>query len=207
MNISHLSGSAVVALLAVAIASTATFANEGRVLCIAPSSATLIGVQGEQASDAVDHAFEQYLAGPMLSVLRLQSRLPAQARHEAAGQRCTHTLFTTVRHERRKSGFAERVMASAIFSGANQVTSTVGSAGGRVLASATAGAAGSIATAADVRTRDKLAMTWRLEDANGRTVGSGKDAHSAGADGEDLLTPMVERAAAAVMNAASGARP
>lgn len=184
----------------------AAWAGGGARLCIAPSSASLIGLPGEDAGAAVDGAFERYLAGPAVAVVRLQSRLPSQARQEAAGLQCTHTLFATVKHERRSSGFGERLVAGALYSGANQATALAGSAGVRVLAGATAGAAATIATSAHVRTRDRISMSYRLEDAGGRTLRSGEDRRSAGADGEDLLTPMVEAAAGAVMEAVDGGR-
>jgi hypothetical protein len=57
-----------------------------------------------------------------------------------------------------------------------------------------------------VKTKDELTLDWRLENDDGGIVAKNNAKAKASSDGQDLLTPMVERAAetiaAAVTNAA-----
>ncbi len=168
-------------------------------VCIAPSSAALIGMQGEEAGHAIDEMLASYLRGPRLEIIRLESRLPAQARHEAVDLGCAYTLFTTVKQQRRNSAFVDRIAAGAIYSGAGSAAGVVESAGGRVLAGAVSGAAGTVVTSNEVRTRDQMILTYRLEAPGGRIVIDRSEKRRAGADHEDVLTPLIEAAAEAVV--------
>lgn len=195
--------------LAAALAASAIFsapapAGEPSTICLAPSSASLIGIQGAEAGSAIDELLASYLAGPMLEIVRLQSRVPTLARNEAAGLACEYMLFTTVRHERRSSGFTDRLVAGAIHSGASNAAVLAESTSGRVLAGAAAGAAGTVVMSTDVRTRDEISLAYRLESAGGKTVSSKTTKRRATADGEDVLTPMIEHVVEAVAVAVSG---
>jgi hypothetical protein len=167
-------------------------------ICLAPSSALLIGMQGDDAGHAIDELLAGYLRGPRLEIIRLESRLPTQARHEAADRGCEFVLFTTVKQERRSSGFTDRMAAGAIYSGAGSAAGVVESAGARVLAGAVSGAASTAVTSTDVRTRDQMTLTYRLEAPGGRTLAGKTEKRRAAADEEDLLTPLIEKAADAV---------
>jgi hypothetical protein len=172
-------------------------------ICLAPSSASLIGIQGADAGSAIDELLASYLAGPTFDIVRLQSRVPTLARNEAAGLACDYMLFTTVKHQRRNSGFTDRLVAGAIHSGASNAAVLADSTGGRVLAGAAAGAAGTVVMSTDVRTRDEISLAYRLERAGGKTVTSKTTKRRASADGEDVLTPMIEDVVEAVAVAAS----
>jgi hypothetical protein len=69
-----------------------------------------------------------------------------------------------------------------------------------VAASAAAGAASAAAWdfATAVRTKDELTLTYRLEGADGAKLVEKTEKRKAESDGEDLLTPLVERAAEAI---------
>jgi hypothetical protein len=71
-------------------------------------------------------------------------------------------------------------------------------------ASAAAEAARGLAT--NVKTRDELTLDWRLETMDGAIVAKNSAKAKASSDGQDLLTPMVERAAETIANAVAGAR-
>jgi hypothetical protein len=167
-------------------------------ICLAPSSATLIGMQSADAGYAIDTMLAGYLHGPRLDVIQLESRLATQARHEAADRGCAFVLFTTVEQKRRDSGFTDRLAAGAIYSGAGSAAGVVESAGARVLAGAVSGAASTVVMSNEVRSRDQMTLTYRLEAPGGRAVLSKSHKRRAGADSEDMLTPLIEVAAEAV---------
>jgi hypothetical protein len=167
-------------------------------ICLAPSSATLIGMQSADAGDAIDTMLAGYLHGPRLDVVQLESRLATQARHEAADRGCAFVLFTTVKQERRSSGFTDRLAAGAIYSGAGSAAGVVESPGARVLAGAVSGAASTVVMSHEVRSRDQMSLTYRLEAPGGRAILNKSHKRKAGADSEDMLTPLIEVAAEAV---------
>jgi hypothetical protein len=195
---------AALAAIAIVMASTASFADEHGSLCLAPSSASIIGMQGSDAAGAVDELLASYLAGPGVEVVQLQSRVPTHARNEATGLRCGYLLFTTLTHERKSSGFTDRLAAGAIQSGASSAAVLVESTGARVLADAAAGAASTVVMSGDVRTRDQMALTYRLEGPDGRTIASKTAKRRVEMDGEDVLTPLIEIVAEAVAASVAG---
>lgn len=192
------------AAIGVAVASTSSLADPQGSLCLAPSSASIIGMQGADAAGAVDDMLASYLAGPGLEVVQLRSRVPTHARSEAAVISCSYLLFTTLKHERKSSGFTDRLAAGAIQSGASSAASLAESAGVRVLADAAAGAASTVVMSGDVRTRDQMALTYRLEGPDGRAITSKTAKRKVEMDGEDVLTPLIELVAEAVAAAVAG---
>jgi hypothetical protein len=67
-------------------------------------------------------------------------------------------------------------------------------------AGAAAGAAGAVAYdfASSTKTKDELSLTYHLESAAGKVLVDETEKRKAQSDGEDLLTPVVEKAAEAV---------
>ena len=70
-----------------------------------------------------------------------------------------------------------------------------GGAVGSVAASAAAGAASAAVTdwAHTVKTKDELSLAYRLEAADGTVLVEQKGKRKAESDGEDLLTPQIDR--------------
>ena len=161
-------------------------------LCLAPASASLIGLSGSEAGQAVDGMVTTWLAGPSIRLVALESRVAAMARREAADKDCAYVLFTTVKHDRRSSGLADRLAAGAVQSGAGNAAMLAESSGARILAGAAAGAAGAVVASGHVRTRDELSLGYQLETPAGHAVATKTVTRRARADGEDVLTPMVE---------------
>jgi hypothetical protein len=186
------------ALLSLGLPPPAGAQGEPTPICLAPSSATLIGMQSADAGLVIDTMLAEYLHGPRLEIIQLESRLATQARHEATDLGCGFVLFTTVEQKRRDSGFTDRLAAGAIYSGAGSAAGVVESAGARVLAGAVSGAASTVVMSNEVRSRDQMTLTYRLEAPGGRAVLNKSHKRRAGADSEDMITPLVEVAAEAV---------
>jgi hypothetical protein len=178
-------------------------------LCLAPPSAQMPGVNSEDALASVRTVFTTYLTGPSLRVEPLTARLASQTREEAKQKGCTYVLYTKVNQERKtkSTGLLGRIAAGALQNGASQVAASSGSAGTRVLASAAAGGAASTYYGSYTQTSDKLTLTTRLEAGDGRLLSEKTETRKAGSDGEDLLTPMVERASETVVGAMSKGKP
>ena len=75
---------------------------------------------------------------------------------------------------------------------------------GRVAAGAAAGAASSAVSdyAYGSRSKDELTLKYRLETGAGAVLAEKSEKRKAKSDGEDLLTPVVQRASEAIVEAA-----
>ncbi len=177
-----------------------------RRICMAPA-AVETSASSDAAVNAVREAFTAYLTGPTLQAQALQARLASQVRLEARQAGCPFLLLTTVKHEKkRRSGLLGRVAAGAAQQGAWEAGVASGSTAGRIAGQAAYGAAAGVAAsnyAATFHAKDELTLSYRLESPDGKALAEGKDKRKAKADGEDMLTPLVEKAAEAVAEAVS----
>ena len=171
-------------------------------ICLAPASVEA-APNGVDPVAAVSAAFSTFLTGPTLAVQPLSSRLQSQARQEAKLGGCGFLLLTTVKHERKTGGggFLRKMAGGAAQQGAWAVSGSAGgSVVGRVAAGAVAGAASSSINdyASVSRQKDDLTLRYRLEDGSGKVLLENTEKRKATADGEDLLTPIAQKASEAI---------
>ncbi len=172
-------------------------------ICLAPATVEAAPT-GVDPVAAVRETFSSFLTGPSLGVTPLNARLQSQVREEAKLANCSYLLLTTIKHERKTGGgLLGRVAGGAVHHGAWSAVGATGSTVGRVVAGAAAGAASSAAYdyAATSRNKDELTLTYRLESGSGAVLVEKSDKRKARSDGEDVLTPLVQRAAETVVGA------
>jgi hypothetical protein len=174
-------------------------------ICLAPTTAQMASGSSADGANAVRETLGSYLTGPTLAVAPLTARLASQLREEAKQASCGHIVFTSMKLERNKSGggLFGKILGEAVQSSAYELRGRAGSTAGRVVASAAASAAAEAARnfASNVKTRDELTFDWRMETLDGAVVAKNGTKSKASSDGQDLLTPMVERAAEAIAGA------
>jgi hypothetical protein len=175
-------------------------------ICLAPA-AVETAPTGVDPVSAVRETFVSFLTGPTLTAEPLSARLPSQVREEAKLNGCAFLLFPTIKHERKTGGggLFGKVASEAVQQGAYSVSGTTSSTVGRVVAGAAAGAATGAATdyASSSRVKDELTLSYHLESATGAKLLDKSEKRKAKSDGEDLLTPMVQRAAEDIAVAAA----
>ncbi len=177
--------------------------SDSVLICMAPVTAQMAGGQNAGAVAAVREAFGSYLSGPTLGVVTLAAKLPSQAREEAKRAGCKAVLFASVKHERSSPSSLLGKVAGRVETQAWQVAAKTRSAAAKELAQTAAKTARDVA--GSIKSKDELSLGYRLESADGAILASGNDKRKAGADGEDLMTPLVEKAAEAI--AAAVAKP
>ena len=170
--------------------------------CIAIVAPTVQGMSGSavDAASGLRDLIARYLNGPSLKVVSLDALLPSQAAGEAKQKGCEPLLFVTLT---RKSG--GRGLAKALGSAAGASSWRVPYGGSAASAAAHAGAAGGLQAASSIaqstKAKDEVRLEYRLESAGGQVqFGPRTETRSATADGEDLLTPVVMRAAEAIVS-------
>jgi hypothetical protein len=174
-------------------------------ICLAPATVAA-APSGVDPLTAVRDAFTSFLTGPTLAVRPLTARLQSQVRQEARLAGCRFLLLPTVKHERKSGGrgFVSKAAAGAVQQGAWAVS---GAAGGSVATRVAAGAAaGAASTAvydysANFRQQDELMLSFRLESQSGAVLLEKSEKRKAKSDGEDMLTPLTQRAAEVIAQA------
>jgi hypothetical protein len=171
-------------------------------ICLAPSSVEASQAPPETVIEAVRETFTDFLTGPRYQVVPLTARLPSQAREQAVVAGCDYVLLTSVNHVRKTgSGLGRRIAGRAAQEAAWAAAGASRTPAGRIAAGAAAGAASSAAYdySATVLTRDELTLIWKLERPGGSVALDRKDSKKAESDGQNLLYPLAEKAAEAIL--------
>lgn len=171
--------------------------------CLAIVLTSVQGVDGSATDVAagIRDLFVSFLNGPALRTVPLDARLPAQAAIEARQKGCDRMLLTTMARKRDGGSKMGNVLGQAAGTAAWHMPYGGGSVT-RVAAIAGAQAASSFAS--DTRRKDEVRLEYRVGTPD--TVAAAKPVSSkakARADGEDLLTPLVEQASAAIFAVAT----
>jgi hypothetical protein len=169
--------------------------------CIAIMAPTVSGMPGDaqQAASGVRDLVTSYLAGPNEKIIALEAKLPVTARDEAKEKSCQSILFITVTKKTGGRSFMHALGQGAAASswrlpGGSSVASAAASA------TAAAGLQAASAMATSTKAKDEIRFEYRLESVDGNvTFGPKTETQSAKTDGEDLLTPVVARAAQAIV--------
>lgn len=155
------------------------------------------GLSAAELASAIQNALPVYLKGTKVEIVNLEAKLASALDAEAKEKQCDYVLYATVSHKKGGGGFGGfgKIMGSVVSqTGMIPTGSTVGNVAGSV-------AAQSIASAAsNVKSKDELTLEISLK--NGATVVLAKQfKQKAKSNGEDIISPVVEQAATAIVGA------
>jgi hypothetical protein len=189
-------------------AHAATAAQDARP-CVAIVLPAVQGVEGSatEVGAAVRDLFSSYLTGPSIQVVALDARLTSQAAEEARQKRCDTVLIASVTRKRSGGGgMLGRVLGQAGSHVAWQLP-VGGVAGAAVRGAAMAGAQAVTDLATNTKAKDEMKLEYRLSGSGGGMVlKPTEEKVKASVDGEDLLTPLVQRASESIAAAVSSSR-
>jgi hypothetical protein len=198
---------AVIVLVAIANASfaapTATTDQTGAPapVCVAIVLPSVQGVEGDatQVASAVRELLRSFLTGPSMQSVLIEARLPSQSIEEARQKNCGRVLTAALTRKRGSGGgLLGRVVGQA---GTTAAWSLPGGGVGGALARGAAVAATQTASevASSTQAKDEMRIEYRLSAVSGgTTLGPKTERAKAKVDGEDLLTPLVQKVAEAV---------
>jgi hypothetical protein len=149
-----------------------------------------------QSAEAVRGILADYLSGPTIEVALLNARLPSQFAEEARQADCDFTLTSALVH--RRAGEGGSVLGKALGNFAGHGGYIPGSDAVKTVI-----VSGVMKTAADfassIKAKDEMRLEFQLDSPGASKPLLKQSAKArAAADGEDLLTPLVEKAAEAV---------
>jgi hypothetical protein len=171
--------------------------NSPATACVAlvrPRVQGVAGAAGDVAAGVRD-LFAKYLSGPSIRTILVDARLESQAMEEVRQKACAHVLTVTLSHTRGGGALNRALVHGA--GGAAMFLPGGGSIASAVVRSAAMGGAQAMVTmAALTRANDEIRLEYGVVAVDGSVLVAPKsDKAKAQADGEDIVTPLVERAA------------
>jgi hypothetical protein len=167
--------------------------------CVAIVLPSVEGVDDSTSvATSVRNLLQSYLTGPSLRSIALDSKLPSQANQEAIEKQCTKVL--TVSLVRKAGGNGKsKVATAAQAAGTAAGYIPAGGLGEIAVAGAAASAQAIGSVASSTRAKDEMRIVYRVTTVDGAAVMAPRtDSRKAQSNGEDIVTPLVERAANAV---------
>ena len=178
------------------VATTADGKTEGKIrvgLAVVKTAKVGEGVNAAELAGAIQHTLAQYLKGTKLEVVQLESRLASATEAEAKEKGCDYILYATVSHKKGGGGFG---MFKAIAPVLGSVMPMAGVGG--LIAGQVASTAINAAATANVKPKDEVTLDIKLQNGTAVTLDRQFKAKAKGA-GEDIITPIVEQAATALV--------
>jgi hypothetical protein len=160
------------------------------------------GMNATDLAAAVGNTFGQYLKASNIELVQIEAKLPTAMESEARQKECDYIVYATVSHKKGKSGFGlfkkiAPALANVIPAGSSTGSAIAANAASTAILT-TASVAGS------VKSKDEITLEYQLMPASSTTaVAANTLTAKAKSDGQDIISPLVEQAAQAIINAAS----
>lgn len=161
------------------------------------------GVDGAMMSVGVRDLVSQYLQGSNIELVPLEAKLASALTEEAKEKGCNFILNIAVTQKKSSGGFGMFKKIAPVLASATPLAGVGGNVAGQVAGSV---AQGAIYSAANMSSNTKSKDTFTLEYALVPTEGGAMKVSNslkakANSDGEDVLSPMIEKLAEAVLTA------
>lgn len=172
--------------------------------CIAVMPASVTGAEGNaaEAGTALRDLLVSFLSGPSMEPVALEARVRPLAIEEARQKGCAFIVTSSAARKRGSTRELGRVIGQAAGNAAYYIPGGSGAAAvGRAVSAGTARALGDMA--ATTRSKDEMRLEWTVTalQPGRKSAPTRSEKVKASADGEDLLTPLVQRAAESIVEA------
>lgn len=168
-----------------------SFAEGEATICIAMPKVQIVQGDAATAAAGLRDMFASYLTGPSLKSIPLEARLTSQAMEEARQKKCERVLVVSLTQKRKGESRLGKVVGGAAETalwytpGVNTATRAAAAAGARAIST----------VSATTKAKDEFTLEYRMDAADGTALlKSRTDKLKAQSDGQDLLTPLVEKA-------------
>ena len=146
-------------------------------------SVQMSGGNTAQAAEALRNSFAGHLNKPSIEVVTLSARLPSQAMEEARQSQCDYILSASMTIKKGGSMFG-RAIGNIASSAAGQFPT-----------------GGSTSTGSSIKAKDEVSLEYKLDHVEtAKTSLTTKDKAKASADGEDIISPLVQKASEAIVS-------
>ncbi len=162
------------------------------------------GMNAQELAAAVKNTLVDYLKTPKLEIVQLEAKLPSAIADEAKEKQCDYVIYANVSHKKGGGGgfgMFGKVLAPAIGqTGIGHTGSVAGNMAGQVATSAIVSAG---QAQANVKSKDEITIDIKLVSAETGSAALAKQYKAkAKSDGDDVISPLIEQAAQAILDAA-----
>lgn len=154
-----------------------------------------------EAAEAVRSGLANYLNGPTIEVVTLSARLPSLAMDEARQSQCDYVLSTSLTQKKGGGGgMFGRALGNIGGAAAAHIPGASTAGGAAARSAAITGVYTTANLAGSIKARDEVSLEYKLEPVDGARPGVSNTVKAkASSDGEDIVTPLIEKAATAVV--------
>lgn len=184
-----------------------------RIGVLSPKADLGDGFKGPNASEPVRATLIASLSGPAVEVTSLTSRIPQQIEMEAKEKECDFLLYSGITEKHSSGGGLGSMLVKAAPLASMIPMVGMGAGIGVMMSGAIAGQMASTAMlsaaslASGVKAKDDVTFEYRLVAPGAPTPLLAKtDKLKASRNGEDVITPLIERASGAIVAAATAAK-
>ena len=159
------------------------------------------GMNASQLAGAIQNALGEHMKGTKIELVQIEAKIASAIESEARQKECDYVLYAQVSHKKGGGGFGFGKMLGSVVAqtGIGQTGSTAGNIAGQV---ATTSIVTATSMSGNVKSKDELTLDIKLNAANGGASTLAKQYKTkAKSDGEDIISPLVEQAATAIVAA------
>lgn len=156
------------------------------------------GLNAAELAAAIQNSLPQYLKGTRVEIVNLEAKLASALESEAKEKECDYVLNTTVSH---KKGGGFGMFGKALGGAVAQTGGAWGNTAADVAGAVAVNAVNAATVSQNVKSKDEITLDIKLTKAGAQTLAK---QFKAKGDGDDIITPVVEQAAQAVLDAAGG---
>jgi hypothetical protein len=161
------------------------------------------GVNPQELSAAVQNSLTEYLKTPGIELVLLDAKLPAAIEAEAKQKECDFVVYTGVAHKKGGGGGFGGMLGKSLGSVVAQTgIGHTGSAAGNIAGQMATQTIVATTLTSNVKSKDEITLDLRLMKGDALAF-SRQFKGKAKSDGEDILTPLIEQSAQAIVEAAS----
>jgi hypothetical protein len=162
------------------------------------------GLNAAELAGAIQNTLTEYLKSPNVELIALEAKLPSAIDAEAKSKECDYVIYANVSHK--KGGGGGGMFGKMLGNVAGSAISRVGYGSGNI-AGHVAGqvASEAVYTAAsmsqNVKSKDELTLDIKVNSTSGAAALAKQYKQKAKGDGDDIITPVIEQAAQAILDA------
>lgn len=154
------------------------------------------GLSANDLSAAIRNTLAEYLKGTKIELVALEAKLPSALSEEAKEKQCDFVVFASVSHKKGGGGGFGKMLGKM-----SEVVSrqAIGSSdiGGQIARTTIVSAA---TASENVKAKDEISLDFKLHQGEATVFGKQYRA-KAKSDGEDIISPMIEQIAQAILDA------
>ena len=163
------------------------------------------GFQGDSVAEPLRALISHYLSGPVTELVSIDALVSQQVDAEAQGKQCDYVLYSAVSQKKSGGSGMSLFKAATTVGGMMPMVGAAKAAGGALSAAGTVASAASAAQEAasaskGIKAKSEVSFEYRLLAAgNPAAVLNDTMKTRAATDGEDVMTPMVQKLAESVV--------